>query len=152
MGPPGGRGNYRGYEEADLTSRAANFKDKNLLLIHGSADDNVHVQHSMVFSRALVKAGVTFRQQVSTQVSYSDKRCHFPTTGEYTGVTFRQQVSSHACHIPTTGEHTGVTFRQQVSHFDNFRAPRCHILTAGGLKGVTFRQQVSSEVSDFDNR
>ncbi|XP_043242321.1 dipeptidyl peptidase 4-like isoform X1 [Amphibalanus amphitrite] len=64
MGPPGARGNYRGYEEADLTSRAESFRNKNLLLIHGSADDNVHVQHSMLLSRALVKAGVTFRQQI----------------------------------------------------------------------------------------
>ena len=67
MGPPGARGNYRGYEEADLTSRADDFRDKNLLLIHGSADDNVHVQHSMLLSRALVKAGVTFRQQVRSE-------------------------------------------------------------------------------------
>ena len=55
MGPPGARGNYRGYEEADLTSRAESFRNKNLLLIHGSADDNVHVQNSMQLAEAFLK-------------------------------------------------------------------------------------------------
>lgn len=30
--------NYIGYEKADVTKKAANIKDKKLLLIHGTAD------------------------------------------------------------------------------------------------------------------
>ena len=69
MGQPGVEGNYKGYEESDVTRRAPNFHPtgdtlRKLYLVHGSRDDNVHLQHSMVLSKALVKEGVTFKQQV----------------------------------------------------------------------------------------
>lgn len=38
----------------------ANQLEGNLLIIHGSADDNVHVQNTMVYADALVKAGKQF--------------------------------------------------------------------------------------------
>lgn len=71
MGQPGPQGNYRGYEEADLTSRASKLVGRSLMVVHGTADDNVHLQHSMVLSQALVKTGALFRQQIYPNESHS---------------------------------------------------------------------------------
>ncbi|KAK4292839.1 hypothetical protein Pmani_034417 [Petrolisthes manimaculis] len=59
-------GNYRGYEESSLLLQAGTFKNRSLLLVHGSADTDVHPDHTLKFSRALTKSGVIFRQQTYT--------------------------------------------------------------------------------------
>lgn len=63
--------NYRYYDEADVTKRAGNLKDKMFLLIHGTADDTVHYQQSMLLVKALTKEGVLFRHQVWENLSLS---------------------------------------------------------------------------------
>ncbi|GBP83767.1 Venom dipeptidyl peptidase 4 [Eumeta japonica] len=65
MGLPNATGNYRGYAEADVTKQAAALRDKTLLLVHGAADDVVHLQQSMALARALADQGAMFRQQAS---------------------------------------------------------------------------------------
>ncbi|MPC55024.1 Venom dipeptidyl peptidase 4 [Portunus trituberculatus] len=54
--------NYKGYEAADATKVVGNLKGKMFLLVHGTADDNVHYHHSMMLAKALVDEDVLFQQ------------------------------------------------------------------------------------------
>lgn len=58
MGLPGQ--NPEGYDQNSPISLAAGIKGK-LLLVHGTADDNVHYQNSLEFAEAMVQAGVQFQ-------------------------------------------------------------------------------------------
>jgi len=69
MGTPNVTDNYRGYEEADVTKRAGNLRNKLFLLIHGTADNTVHYQQSMMLVRALTDQGVLFRHQVGANTT-----------------------------------------------------------------------------------
>ncbi len=60
-GPPNGEG---GPAQPRGRTRLRHPPLRRLYLIHGTRDDNVHLQHTAVLSRALVRDGVTFRQQV----------------------------------------------------------------------------------------
>ena len=55
--------NARGYEEASLLNKAADLTG-NVLIIHGTADDNVHVQQTMQYINALVEADKQFEMQL----------------------------------------------------------------------------------------
>jgi len=53
--------NAAGYDDNSPINHADKLKG-NLLLVHGTGDDNVHVQNSMEMSEALVQANKQFRQ------------------------------------------------------------------------------------------
>uniref|UniRef100_A0A8C9U4T6 Dipeptidyl peptidase 4-like n=1 Tax=Scleropages formosus TaxID=113540 RepID=A0A8C9U4T6_SCLFO len=48
------------YQNSTVTSRAKNFKSVKYLLVHGTADDNVHFQQAAEISEALVEEQVDF--------------------------------------------------------------------------------------------
>lgn len=67
--------NESGYRNASLITHAGDLTG-NVLIIHGTADDNVHVQHTMQYIDALVRAGKQFEMQL-----YPDDN-HFLRRGE----------------------------------------------------------------------
>lgn len=64
MGLPTPDDNGEGYDNAKLLTRFEGIRDKEYFLIHGTFDDNVHYQQSMLWSKVLEHQDVLFRQQV----------------------------------------------------------------------------------------
>ncbi|XP_074159383.1 dipeptidyl peptidase 4 [Sminthopsis crassicaudata] len=71
MGLPIPQDNLDHYKNSTVMSRAENFKQVEYLLIHGTADDNVHFQQSAQISKALVEAGVDFQAMWYTDENHS---------------------------------------------------------------------------------
>lgn len=65
--------NDRGYEEASLLPRAKDLTG-NVLIIHGTADDNVHAQHTWQYVDALVQADKQFEMQIYTDDNHHLRR------------------------------------------------------------------------------
>lgn len=66
MGMPEVEDNWKGYENADVSKQANRFlkRKSKFFLIHGTSDENVHLQHSMLLTKTLVEENVQFRQMV----------------------------------------------------------------------------------------
>lgn len=75
LGLPSDKDNRRGYEMGSLVKMSKKLDRKNFFVVHGSFDDNVHYQQSMMLARSLELNDVPFRQQVYnlrfTKLSYS---------------------------------------------------------------------------------
>lgn len=69
MGTP--QDNLDGYRNGSVIERAKNFKDVDFLLIHGTADDNVHFQQAAQISKALVNEQVDFEAMWYTDKNHS---------------------------------------------------------------------------------
>ncbi len=65
--------NESGDKASDLTAMAAERRG-NLLLVHGTADDNVHVQNSYLLMDALIAAGKQFDMQLYIDDNHSMRR------------------------------------------------------------------------------
>lgn len=64
MGSPNVTLNSENYNKADLINKVDNLRDKMFYLVHGTADNNVHFQQSMILSKKLSEKYILFRQQV----------------------------------------------------------------------------------------
>lgn len=64
MGLPTEKDNKLGYSSSSLVNKAAKLADKKYLLVHGTLDDNVHYQQSMMLARRLELLDILFEQQV----------------------------------------------------------------------------------------
>jgi len=62
--------NFKGYDQSSALLRASKLQG-NLLIIHGSADDNVHAQNTMLFIDKLVAADKQFEMQFYTDKNHS---------------------------------------------------------------------------------
>lgn len=71
MGLPTANDNLKAYNDSDLCLKANNFRGKQFYLIHGTGDDNVHYQQSLMLARSLEAADVLFRQQSYTDENHS---------------------------------------------------------------------------------
>lgn len=60
--------NAANYKNASLLAHAEKIRNKKYMLIHGTYDDNVHYQQSMMLSIELERRVILFRQQVSADV------------------------------------------------------------------------------------
>ncbi|XP_050072273.1 venom dipeptidyl peptidase 4 [Anopheles maculipalpis] len=60
-----------GYEKSDISGFTDELKNHLFLLIHGTADDNVHYQQSMVFVRALLDHDIDFEQMTYPDEAHS---------------------------------------------------------------------------------
>lgn len=64
LGLPTDDDNKVGYDSGSLIKRAKKLAGKNYLLVHGTLDDNVHYQQSMMLARTLELNDILFKQQV----------------------------------------------------------------------------------------
>lgn len=62
--------NGEGYDKSSAITRAENLKGK-LLLVHGTADDNVHLRNMAEYTEHLVQLGIDFDMMVYTNRNHS---------------------------------------------------------------------------------
>ena len=77
MGLPSG--NADGYRDNSVVNSAADLKGR-LLLVHGTGDDNVHLENTVQFVQKLIEAGVPYDLEIypgkTHSISGSDARTH----------------------------------------------------------------------------
>uniref|UniRef100_A0A8C2TSD9 Fibroblast activation protein alpha n=1 Tax=Coturnix japonica TaxID=93934 RepID=A0A8C2TSD9_COTJA len=112
MGLPVESDNLEHYKNSTVMARAKNFQNVEYLLIHGTADDNVHFQNSAQIAKALVNAQVDFQA-----MWYTDQNHGIPGLSSkhlYTHMThFLKQCFSICCSrqntcfqfVPTASHH-----------------------------------------------
>ncbi|ALC39730.1 CG11034 [Drosophila busckii] len=62
--------NAQKYNESDTYKNLENFRTHDFLLVHGSGDDNVHYQHSLLLAKRLQRADIQFEEQTYTDENH----------------------------------------------------------------------------------
>lgn len=70
MGLPTPQDNYVNYDKTDLVRNLETIKEKQLLIVHGTGDRIVSIQHSMLLMKALTDKGVPYKIQVSSHLMF----------------------------------------------------------------------------------
>ncbi|XP_043064670.1 venom dipeptidyl peptidase 4-like isoform X2 [Drosophila ficusphila] len=70
MGLPTEEDNLQKYNESSVFGNLENFKSHDFLLIHGSGDDNVHYQHSLLLAKLLQRHDIAFEEQTYTDENH----------------------------------------------------------------------------------
>ncbi|KAG9510409.1 Dipeptidyl peptidase 4 [Fragariocoptes setiger] len=72
------------YKSASLVEQAAHVNKKRLLLVHGTADDNVHFQQSIMLMKALTRRNVLYETQLypdeNHAIDHRTSKIHLYTT------------------------------------------------------------------------
>ncbi|KAL0269720.1 UNVERIFIED_CONTAM: hypothetical protein PYX00_007357 [Menopon gallinae] len=63
--------NPKGYRNSSLLYNVENLRNKQFLLMHGTADDNVHYQHAMHLAKVLEKKNILFMQEAYPDEDHS---------------------------------------------------------------------------------
>lgn len=63
--------NQEGYEKTDVMKKIEYFRNKRYLMVHGTADDNVHFASSAHLVKALTDADIQFRFQLYTDLNHN---------------------------------------------------------------------------------
>ena len=71
MGLPTPQDNLQKYVESSVLKNVENFRNHDFLLIHGSADDNVHPQQSLMLAKILEQNDIMFEQMTYTDENHS---------------------------------------------------------------------------------
>ncbi|XP_011494919.1 PREDICTED: venom dipeptidyl peptidase 4 isoform X2 [Ceratosolen solmsi marchali] len=74
MGLPNASDNLWGYDQSQLLNKVDNIRYKEFYLIHGTLDDNVHYQQSMLLAKILEQKDILFRQQTYTDETHDIAR------------------------------------------------------------------------------
>ncbi|XP_017063017.2 venom dipeptidyl peptidase 4 [Drosophila eugracilis] len=70
MGLPTEDDNLQKYNESSVFGNLENFKTHDFLLVHGSGDDNVHYQHSLLLGKLLQRQDIQFEEQTYTDENH----------------------------------------------------------------------------------
>uniref|UniRef100_T1PEM9 Venom dipeptidyl peptidase 4 n=1 Tax=Musca domestica TaxID=7370 RepID=T1PEM9_MUSDO len=71
MGLPTEGDNLKKYLETSVLEEISNFRTHNYLLIHGSGDDNVHYQQSLMLAKVLQANDILFEEMTYTDENHS---------------------------------------------------------------------------------
>lgn len=92
MGLPTVEDNLSGYERTDIMRQSKGIRGKKYMLIHGTADDNVHYQQAMMLAKSLEHEDILFQQITYTDETHDLKHVHphlYHTMDKFWGECFK---------------------------------------------------------------